>query len=126
MVAAKLGKGEYRNSQRVLKTALLYATAAGGIGAAILGLGAEPLAELLRMPFCKYALLSFAPTIWIMAYLGVLRGYFQGTGNMVPTAVSQILEQLVNAVVSKDLVRHCKLPVFNIRQRLVYSPIPFV
>ena len=100
MVAAKLGKGEYRNSQRVLKTALLYATAAGGIGAAILGLGAEPLAELLRMPFCKYALLSFAPTIWIMAYLGVLRGYFQGTGNMVPTAVSQILEQLVNAVVS--------------------------
>ena len=100
MVAAKLGKGEYRNSQRVLKTALLYATAAGGIGAAILGLGAEPLAELLRMPFCKYALLSFAPTIWIMAYLGVLRGYFQGTGNMVPTAVSQILEQLVNAAVS--------------------------
>ena len=100
MVAAKLGKGEYRNSQRVLKTALLYATAAGGTGAAILGLGAEPLAELLRMPFCKYALLSFAPTIWIMAYLGVLRGYFQGTGNMVPTAVSQILEQLVNAAVS--------------------------
>ncbi|HJA70660.1 MAG TPA: polysaccharide biosynthesis protein [Candidatus Lachnoclostridium stercoravium] len=100
MVAAKLGKGEYRNSQRVLKTALLYATAAGGIGAAILGLGADPLAELLRMPFCKYALLSFAPTIWIMAYLGVLRGYFQGTGNMVPTAVSQILEQLVNAAVS--------------------------
>ena len=41
-----------------------------------------------------------APTIWIMAYLGVLRGYFQGTGTMVPTAVSQILEQIVNAVVS--------------------------
>lgn len=100
MVAAKLGKGEYKNSERILKTALWYATIAGGIGAIILGFGAEPLADLLRMPYCKYALAAFAPTIWIMAYLGVLRGYFQGTGNMVPTAISQILEQIVNAVIS--------------------------
>ena len=50
--------------------------------------------------FSSYALKTLAPTIWIMAYLGVLRGYFQGTGTMVPTAVSQILEQIVNAVVS--------------------------
>ena len=83
-------KGEYKNSERILKTALWYATIAGGIGAIILGFGAEPLADLLRMPYCKYALAAFAPTIWIMAYLGVLRGYFQGTGNMVPTAISQL------------------------------------
>ena len=67
MVAAKLGKGEYKNSERILKTALWYATIAGGIGAIILGFGAEPLADLLRMPYCKYALAAFAPTIWIMA-----------------------------------------------------------
>ena len=48
----------------------------------------------------RYALKTLAPTIWIMAYLGVLRGYFQGMGTMVPTALSQILEQIVNAVVS--------------------------
>ncbi|MEY8337320.1 polysaccharide biosynthesis protein [Lachnospiraceae bacterium 62-35] len=100
MVAAKLGRGEYRNAGRILKTALWYATAAGGLGALILWFGADTLAELFRMPYSKYALAAFAPTIWIMAYLGVLRGYFQGTGNMVPTAVSQILEQLVNAGVS--------------------------
>ncbi|RGZ01489.1 polysaccharide biosynthesis protein [Clostridium sp. AM58-1XD] len=100
MVAAKLGRGEYRNSARILKTALWYATVVGGIGAVILWFGADALAGLLRMPYCRYAMQAFAPTIWIMAYLGVLRGYFQGTGNMVPTAISQILEQLVNAVVS--------------------------
>ena len=44
-----------------------------------------------------------------MAYLGVLRGYFQGTGTMVPTAVSQILEQIVNAVGEKP-------PAFCFRQ----------
>lgn len=51
-------------------------------------------------PFCVYALKTLAPTIWVMAYLGVLRGYFQGHGTMVPTAFSQIFEQVVNAVIS--------------------------
>ena len=32
--------------------------------------------------------------------MGVVRGFFQGMGTMVPTAVSQILEQIVNAIVS--------------------------
>ena len=32
--------------------------------------------------------------------MGVLRGLFQGMGSMVPTAFSQILEQIVNAIVS--------------------------
>ena len=36
-----------------------------------------------------------------MAFLGVFRGYFQGHGTMVPTATSQIAEQVFfNAVVS--------------------------
>ncbi|WP_337412132.1 polysaccharide biosynthesis C-terminal domain-containing protein, partial [Clostridium sp.] len=55
---------------------------------------------LFNTPFCVYALRTLAPTIWIMAYLGVLRGYFQGHGTMIPTAISQILEQVVNAIIS--------------------------
>jgi len=43
---------------------------------------------------------AFAPTIFIYGILGVLRGYFQAHGSMVQTSVSQILEQIVNAVVS--------------------------
>ena len=41
-----------------------------------------------------------APTIFIVALLGVFRGFFQGKKTMVPTAFSQIVEQIVNAVVS--------------------------
>ena len=56
--------------------------------------------EVFFMPYAAFALRTLAPTVWIMAYLGVLRGYFQGRGTMVPTAASQIFEQIVNAVVS--------------------------
>ena len=40
------------------------------------------------------------PTILIMALLGVFRGYFQGMQTTKPTAMSQLLEQIVNAAVS--------------------------
>lgn len=100
MISSRIARGEYKNCRRILKAGLLYATVTGAAAAAILWFGAGFFAGLIKTPFSMYALKTLAPTIWIMAYLGVLRGYFQGTGTMVPTAVSQILEQIVNAVVS--------------------------
>lgn len=100
MVASRIAVGQYRNSQKILKASLFYATAAGALASGVLWFGADGFSQMLGMPFCRYALKSLAPTVWVMAYLGVLRGYFQGHGTMVPTAVSQLFEQVVNAVVS--------------------------
>lgn len=101
MVSARLAKGQYRNAARVLWASLIYATFAGGLACAAVWCFGDFFAETVFMtPFCVYALKTLAPTIWIMAYLGVLRGYFQGHGTMIPTAFSQIFEQIVNAVIS--------------------------
>lgn len=101
MVSARIAKDEYKNAEKILRTALIYATAAGGIGCLVIFFGAKFFAtNFYQMPLAEYALRTFAPTIWIMAYLGVLRGYFQGHSTMIPTAVSQIFEQIVNAAVS--------------------------
>ncbi len=101
MIATRLARKEYRNSVRVLKVALFYGTVAGGVGAAVLWFGADIFANrFLKMPYTFYALKTLAPTIWVIAYLGVFRGYFQGIGTMLPTAISQVLEQIVNAVIS--------------------------
>ena len=101
MVSAKVARGQYKNSVRILRTALAFATLVGGIGAAVTWFGANFFANtFFPMPFCVYAIKTLAPTVWIMAYLGVFRGYFQGMGTMIPTAMSQILEQIINAVIS--------------------------
>ena len=101
MVAGSIAKGQYRNSVKILKAALLYATIVGGIACFITWHFGEFFADtVFNTPFSVYALRTMAPTIWIMAYLGVLRGYFQGHGTMVPTAISQIFEQIINAVIS--------------------------
>ncbi len=64
-------------------------------------LGADALEELYHRPGLARAVCGYsAPTTFVVAVLGVFRGFFQGHGNMVPTALSQIAEQIVNAVVS--------------------------
>ena len=101
MVSARLARGQYRNARKILRAALFYATIVGGVGFCALWFGSGFFAEhVIKMPYSAYALKVLAPTVWVMAYLGVLRGFFQGHSTMVPTAVSQIFEQIVNAVIS--------------------------
>lgn len=120
MVSARLAKKQYRNSVRILYAALFYATIAGFLGFAALWFGADYFATVvIKMPYSSYALKALAPTIWVMAYLGVLRGYFQGHSTMIPTAVSQIFEQLVNAVIS--ILAAVSLYDIGVKSNLVYG-----
>lgn len=101
MVSVRLARKQYRNSVRILRAALVYATVVGALAAAVIWFGADFFArEVFFMPYAVFALKTLAPTVWIMAYLGVFRGYYQGQGTMVPTALSQVFEQIVNAIVS--------------------------
>ena len=101
LVSARIAVGQYRNAYKVLKGAFAFALLSGGLVALIIFFGAEFIAsDIMSMDMSVYALRILAPCILVVALLGVLRGFFQGNGSMVPTAVSQILEQIVNAVAS--------------------------
>ncbi len=101
IVSARYSKQEYRNSNRVFHGGLIFAFISGGIVCLLVYFGADFFAgRLMSEPMSAIALRIFAPTLLIVALMGVVRGYFQGMGTMVPTAVSQIIEQIVNAIVS--------------------------
>ncbi len=94
-------KGELKNAYKAVRCAFLFASAAGLAACGTVFFGARYITgTLFETPLSLYALRVLAPTLVITALLGVLRGFFQGTENMYPSAVSQVLEQLVNAVVS--------------------------
>lgn len=101
IVSARIGTGQRRNVNRILKCALGLGIGVGIAGAAFAYFGADFLTgTLLNTPEGAICLRVLAPCILIVAVLGVIRGYFQGLGSMIPTAVSQIIEQIVNAVVA--------------------------
>jgi len=101
MVSERLALKEYKNAHNVFKVSLMFSVCMGTLLMVFLIIFANPVAKYIcKIPDAYYTLISLAPTILIVAVMSVLRGYFQGHNNMVPTAFSQIIEQVFNAVFS--------------------------
>ena len=71
----------------------------GGIASLITFFGASVLIPS-NQPKAIPVLRILAPTIFFSGFLGVFRGYFQAHRTMIPTSLSQIVEQVANAVIS--------------------------
>lgn len=99
IMAERLAFRRYRDAQRIFKGALLYAVVMGGAVAILCVVGA-PVLVPDKMANARLALQFLAPTIFISGILGVFRGYFQAYRNMLPTSISQIVEQIAVAVVA--------------------------
>lgn len=100
IVSMKLAKNQIKNAYRAFIGALVVGFAIGLVVSGVIFYGADFFAEMWGYPSAVYAIKVLAPVLLIMSVLGVLRGFFQGMGTMMPTAISQILEQVANAIVS--------------------------
>ena len=100
LVSERIALKQYRNAHRVFQAALVISTCFGTFFAIVMGLGAHRLADMIDIADSYYSLLTLCPTLVIVAIMSVFRGYFQGMRTMVPTAISQIVEQVFNAFFS--------------------------
>lgn len=85
-------EGRAADARRIFRVALATFAVIGGVGTVALMLLSRPLAMLLGSPGAEPALRAIAPTVLLICLSAALRGYFQGKCNMVPTALSQIIE----------------------------------
>lgn len=96
IIASKLALKEYRSAHKIFHCALIYVCIIGGAASLFTFFGAGLFLEGEAAVVLKV----FSPTIFLSGFAGVLRGYFQAHGSMVQTSFSQIVEQILNAVVS--------------------------
>lgn len=96
VISQKIALGKYKEAHKILKCALAYVLLVGAVASIFLFFCADLFVE----PQAVSVLRTFAPTIFVYGILGVLRGYFQAYGSMIQTSVSQIIEQIINAIVS--------------------------
>lgn len=95
VVSAKISKRQYKSADRAFRCAMMFAVVSGGITFLVCELFGDFLAkDVMLEPMSAMALKVLGPALLIVSVMGVFRGYFQGLGTMVPTAVSQILEQI--------------------------------
>lgn len=101
VVSAKVTKRQYKNAERVFQCAMIFAIVAGGLCFLIAEIFGDFIAtKFMLEPMSALALRVLGPALLMVAMMGVLRGYFQGLGTMMPTAISQVLEQIFVLVAS--------------------------
>ena len=100
LVSEKINQGEMKNAKKIFHCSMKFALVSGGVMALLTFAFAGVICNVMKVDNAVYALRALAPAIFIYAIVGVLRGFFQGHESMVPTAVSQVIEQIVHVIVA--------------------------
>ena len=104
MVSAALAKDDPRGAKRIFKTALHLLLAIGLVMTLAMILSGHWLANSLVHDSQTYlGFLAIAPSVLIVCALSAYRGFMQGQQNMVPTAVSQLIEQVLKVAIALPL-----------------------
>ena len=100
LLSGKFARKEYRNGYRIFKYSFWFSAISGGLMMILLFSLSTILEKFTGYEGLAIPLRVLAPTIFVVSMLGTMRGFFQSRKTMIPTAVSQIIEQVVNAVIS--------------------------
>lgn len=95
VVSAETAKG--RETAGHMKTALRLFALIGLSGALLMCAVAALMSDLQGDKNLTVCYLALAPSVFLVALVSVLRGYFQGKNDMLPTAFSEVAEQAVKA-----------------------------
>jgi len=100
MVAERHGVGRHRAAHQVFRMSMLFSCAMGVLCMVLMFAFAEPVLGLIKSPQSLLSVQVLVPSILVVAVMSVYRGYFQGMGSTVPTAISQIIEGIFNTLFS--------------------------
>ena len=100
VTAEKVAKNDFKGAERVFHVTLRLLFVTGLVFSLALFFGAQKLIDwqFIRDARAYYSIIALAPAVFFVTFLASFRGYLQGWQIMMPTACSEITEQLVRVV----------------------------
>ena len=95
MVAREKVAGDLRQCRRILLNSVVLLGVIGAAVSALFMVFAYQIAGVQGNRDVGVIYLGIAPSVFLVCIIAAFRGYFQGFQNMIPTAASQIIEQVV-------------------------------
>ncbi len=103
MVSERTARGDYINAHKSYKLSLKVSMALGILSFAIMYFGAGAIAKAYANPGAEASLKAVSIALLFTPIVASLRGYYQGRQNMRPTAVTEVIEQMVRVIVGLSL-----------------------
>lgn len=94
MVSFSLAKNDPRTAKRIFRLALYVLSALGCVAMVLMLVMSPTLAARVGDPETQPGFMAIAPALLLVCTLSAFRGFMQGQQNMVPTAISQLIEQV--------------------------------
>ena len=103
MVSHFLARRDPRNAKQVFTVAAYLMGSIGSVFSLLMFLSSGMLANHVNQPEAMPGFEMIAPCVAIVCLLSAFRGFMQGQQNMVPTAISQLIEQVGKVIVALPL-----------------------
>ncbi|MNS11396.1 putative cell division protein YtgP [compost metagenome] len=98
MVSERYALKRPGEANRVYKAALIFAVFIGVVMTLLLYVLAPVYAYYTKQPEATPAIRALAPALLLFPTIAMMRGYFQGRGNMAANGISQIMEQVLRVI----------------------------
>lgn len=95
LTAAAHAKNDASEAKEIVRLATWILTVTGLFGTLALWFGADFFALAMKEPRATYALRAIAPAVLLVALGTAVKSGFQGRSDMIPTAVSQVIEAFI-------------------------------
>ncbi len=92
MVSSAMAQKKNNEAEKIYRVSLLIFVVIGLLGTGILFFGANALAQMTESAELAICIKTISPIMFFICLVSCTRGYFQGNQNMIPTAVSQVIE----------------------------------
>lgn len=109
MTSESIALKRYKDIRQIYKVALPFFLIAGVVCFALMVGASSFYVKWIESEDALPAIMCLAPTIFFGCLVSVYRGYFEGHRNMIPTAISEIIEALSKLVVGLSMAYFTQL-----------------
>ena len=99
LVSEARALGRYRQSRKILRVSMWLFVILGVLGTGLMLLFAQELAGLMNDSLGYWPIKALSFSVVCVCIMSAFRGYTQGQGNMLPSAISQIIEAAFKLIV---------------------------
>lgn len=103
LISESIAKERYKDVRQIYKVSIPFFVIMGLVCFSLMIGISFVYVDIIKSPYSIYAMMMLAPSIFFGCIVSIYRGYFEGQRNMVPTAISEIVEAAVKMAVGLPL-----------------------
>lgn len=106
MISERNAIGDEKNLNKVFRVSIGLMASLGLVSSLILILCAKTISINIGNPGSYLSMLALSPVLFMGPLVAAFRGFFQGRQNMLPTGISEVIEQTFRVIVGLSLAHY--------------------